>query len=113
MIDGTNKWMFFEFLRSTGVYSILMNKIPFIKITFVIQFPLTDQKIDGHIILPTSQQFLDIQIKVLMDAGVKPRWIFTEKTSDSHTVRKRLDLLRMKMEESDVVLVQKFGIRQI
>lgn len=61
----------------------------------------------GYARVSTSQQSLDMQIKVLRDAGVKPGRIFTDKTSGSHTVRKGLDLLRLKVEEGDVVLVQK------
>lgn len=61
----------------------------------------------GYARVSTSQQSLDMQIKVLRDAGVNPGRIFTDKTSDSHTVRKGLDLLRLKVEEGDVVLVQK------
>lgn len=61
----------------------------------------------GYARVSTSQQSLDMQIKVLMDAGVKSGRIFTDKTSGSHTVRKGLDLLRLKVEDGDVVLVQK------
>ncbi|MEI9542592.1 recombinase family protein [Citrobacter braakii] len=41
------------------------------------------------------------------DAGVKANRIFTDKASGSSTDREGLDLLRMKVEESDVILVKK------
>ncbi len=55
----------------------------------------------------TSQQSLDIQIRALKDAGVKANRIFTDKASGSSTDREGLDLLRMKVEEGDVILVKK------
>ncbi|EMY3521111.1 recombinase family protein [Yersinia ruckeri] len=61
----------------------------------------------GYARVSTSQQSLDIQIKALKDAGVKANRIFTDKASGSHTVREGLDLLRMKVEEGDVILVKK------
>lgn len=53
------------------------------------------------------QQSLDIQIKTLKDAGVKANRIFTDKASGSSADREGLDLLRMKVEEGDVILVKK------
>ncbi len=50
---------------------------------------------------------LDIQIKGLKEAGVKASRIFTDKASGSSTDRKGLDLLRMKVEEGDVIPVKK------
>ncbi len=61
----------------------------------------------GYARVLTSQQSLDIQIKALKDAGVKTNRIFTDKASGSHTDRNGLDLLRMKVEEGDVILVKK------
>lgn len=61
----------------------------------------------GYARVSTSQQSLDIQIKALKDAGVKANRIFTDKASGSHTDREGLDLLRMKVEEGDVILVKK------
>lgn len=58
-------------------------------------------------LVSTSQQFLDIQIKALREAGVKANRIFTDKASGSHTDREGLDLLLMKVEEGDVLLVKK------
>lgn len=55
----------------------------------------------------TSQQSLDLQVKALTDAGVKANRIFTDKASGSSTDREGLDLLRMKVEDGDVVLVKK------
>lgn len=61
----------------------------------------------GYARVSTSQQSLDIQIKALKDAGVTTNRIFTDKASGSHTDRNGLDLLRMKVEEGDVILVKK------
>lgn len=61
----------------------------------------------GYARVSTSQQSLDIQIKALKDAGVKANRIFTDKASGSSTDREGLDLLRMKVEEGDVILVKK------
>ena len=61
----------------------------------------------GYARVSTSQQSLDIQIRALKDAGVKANRIFTDKASGSSTDREGLDLLRMKMEEGDVILVKK------
>ncbi|WP_407244520.1 recombinase family protein [Klebsiella pneumoniae] len=65
-------------------------------------------RIFGYARVSTSQQSLDIQIRALKDAGVKANRIFTDKASGSSTDRSgRLDLLRMKVEEGDVILVKK------
>ncbi|EAA8278081.1 recombinase family protein [Salmonella enterica] len=61
----------------------------------------------GYARVSTSQQSLDIQVKALKDAGVKANRIFTDKASGSSTDREGLDLLRMKVEEGDVILVKK------
>lgn len=61
----------------------------------------------GYARVSTSQQSLDIQIRALTDEGVKANRIFTDKASGSSTDREGLDLLRMKVEEGDVILVKK------
>jgi DNA invertase Pin-like site-specific DNA recombinase len=61
----------------------------------------------GYARVSTSQQSLDIQVKALKDAGVKANRIFTDKTSGSSADREGLDLLCMKVEEGDVILVKK------
>ncbi len=61
----------------------------------------------GYARVSTSQQSLDIQIRALKDAGVKANRIFTDKASGSSVDRPGLDLLRMKVEEGDVILVKK------
>lgn len=61
----------------------------------------------GYARVSTSQQSLDIQIRALRDAGVKANRIFTDKASGSSANREGLDLLRMKVEEADVILVKK------
>ncbi|MCP4002331.1 MAG: recombinase family protein [Gammaproteobacteria bacterium] len=55
----------------------------------------------------TSQQSLDIQVKALKTEGVKVSRIFTDKVTGSHVNRDGLRLLRVKVEEGDVILVKK------
>ena len=61
----------------------------------------------GYARVSTSQQSIDLQVRALKDAGVKANRIFTDKASGSSTDREGLDLLRMKVEEGDVILVKK------
>lgn len=61
----------------------------------------------GYARVSTSQQSLDIQIKALKKAGVKANRIFTDKGSGSNSIRDGLRLLKIKVEEGDVILVKK------
>ena len=61
----------------------------------------------GYARVSTSQQSLDIQIKALKTAGVKSNRLFTDKATGSHVKRDGLQLLRVKVEEGDVILVKK------
>lgn len=61
----------------------------------------------GYARVSTSKQSLDIQVRTLKDAGVKANRIYTDKASGSSVDREGLDLLRMKVEEGDVILVKK------
>ena len=61
----------------------------------------------GYAHVSTGQQSLDIQVKALLEAGVKPSRIFTDKASGGDAERDGLGLLRVKVEEGDVVLVKK------
>ncbi len=61
----------------------------------------------GYARVSTSQQSLDIQVKALKEAGVKTNRIFSDKVSGSRIGRNGLDLLRIKVEEGDVILVKK------
>jgi DNA invertase Pin-like site-specific DNA recombinase len=61
----------------------------------------------GYARVSTSQQSLDIQLKALKEAGVKASRIFSDKVSGSHVQRDGLTLLRVKIEEGDVILVKK------
>ncbi len=61
----------------------------------------------GYARVSTSQQSLDIQIRALKNAGVKANRIFTDKASGSSAAREGLELLRMKVEDGDVILVKK------
>ena len=61
----------------------------------------------GYARVSTSQQSLDIQIKALKEAGVNGIRIFSDIETGRHTDRAGLKLLRMKVEEGDVILVKK------
>ncbi len=61
----------------------------------------------GYARVSTSQQSLDSQVKALKEAGVNASRIFTDKISGSHVNRDGLYLLRVKVEEGDVILVKK------
>lgn len=61
----------------------------------------------GYARVSTSQQSLDIQVNALKKAGVRENRIFTDKGTGKHMNRHGLDLLRVKIEEGDVVLVTK------
>jgi DNA invertase Pin-like site-specific DNA recombinase len=61
----------------------------------------------GYARVSTSQQSLDIQMKALKAAGVVPTRIFADQESGSHTDREGLQLLRVKVEPGDVILVKK------
>lgn len=61
----------------------------------------------GYARVSTSQQSLEIQISALKDAGVKESRIFTDKVTGCHTDREGLSLLRLKVEDGDVILVKK------
>jgi DNA invertase Pin-like site-specific DNA recombinase len=60
----------------------------------------------GYARVSTSQQSLDIQLEALKQAGVKPSRIFSDKVSGTCVKRDGLDLLRIKVEKGDVVLVK-------
>jgi DNA invertase Pin-like site-specific DNA recombinase len=61
----------------------------------------------GYARVSTNQQSLDIQVKALREAGVAAGRIFTDKASGGNGDRDGLRLLRVKVEEGDVVLVKK------
>ena len=61
----------------------------------------------GYARVSTSTQCLDIQIKALLEAGVNPNRIFTDKSTGKHADREGLKLLILKLEEGDVILVKK------
>jgi DNA invertase Pin-like site-specific DNA recombinase len=61
----------------------------------------------GYARVLTSQQSLDIQIKALEEAGAHPHRIFTDKASGSDTQRTGLQLMRLKVEKGDLILVKK------
>ncbi|TXH79215.1 MAG: recombinase family protein [Thiothrix sp.] len=61
----------------------------------------------GYARVSTSQQSLDVQIKALTAAGVEPHRLFTDKGSGIKTDREGLNLLRLKVEVGDVILVKK------
>ncbi|MEM9400624.1 MAG: recombinase family protein [Verrucomicrobiota bacterium] len=61
----------------------------------------------GYARVSTHQQSLDLQINELKAAGVSSHRIFTDKLSGSHVDRQGLQLLRVKVEQGDVILVTK------
>ncbi|WP_272691335.1 recombinase family protein [Providencia sp. PROV132] len=61
----------------------------------------------GYARVSTSQQSLDIQKKALIDAGVAKHRLFSDKESGSHTNREGLQLLKVKVESGDIILVKK------
>lgn len=61
----------------------------------------------GYARVSTNQQSLDIQINTLKEHGVKPMRIFSDKSTGSNLKRSGLELLRIKVEEGDVILVTK------
>ncbi len=61
----------------------------------------------GYARVSTSQQSLDIQIKALIDAGVDKQRILTDKMSGKNTDRPGLDLLRVKIEKGDLIIITK------
>ena len=61
----------------------------------------------GYARVSTSQQSLDIQLQALKEAGVEERRIFSDKITGSQLEREGLDLLRVKVEKGDVILVKK------
>lgn len=61
----------------------------------------------GYARVSTSQQSLDIQIKALKEAGVNETRIFSDTETGRHNDRTGLKLLRIKVEQGDVILVKK------
>lgn len=61
----------------------------------------------GYARVSTSQQSLDFQIKSLKKEGVKPNRIFSDRATGGNTNRDGLTLLRVKVEEGDMILVKK------
>jgi len=61
----------------------------------------------GYARVSTSAQSLDIQVKTLQEKGVKKSRIFSDKGSGSNMKRDGLQLLKLKIEAGDVVLVKK------
>ncbi|MGL6049379.1 MAG: recombinase family protein [Aeromonas salmonicida] len=61
----------------------------------------------GYARVSTSQQSLDVQVKDLKAEGVRGNRIFTDKESGCHVDREGLQMLRLKVEEGDIILVKK------
>lgn len=61
----------------------------------------------GYARVSTSQQSLDVQVNTLGEAGVRASRIFTDKMTGTHANRDGLNLLQVKVEEGDVILVKK------
>lgn len=61
----------------------------------------------GYTRVSTHQQSLDIQIEKLKNAGVNSSRIFSDKATGSNTDREGLNLLKVKVEKGDIILVTK------
>lgn len=61
----------------------------------------------GYARVSTSQQCLDIQKQALIEAGVDESRIFSDKATGSNTDRDGLQMLKMKVEKGDVIMVKK------
>ncbi|WP_434156410.1 recombinase family protein [Morganella morganii] len=61
----------------------------------------------GYARVSTSQQSLDSQVKALKAEGVKTNRIFTDKVTGSKMDREGLQMLRLKIEEGDIILIKK------
>ncbi|MGR3280015.1 recombinase family protein [Acaryochloris marina NIES-2412] len=61
----------------------------------------------GYARVSTSQQSLDLQVKALKAEGIRTSRIFTDKATGSNAKRRGLSLLKLKVEEGDVILVTK------
>ena len=59
----------------------------------------------GYARVSTSQQSLEVQKKALLKEGVKGNRIFSDVGSRANLDREGLNLLRVKVEEGDLVLV--------
>ncbi len=64
-------------------------------------------RVFGYARVSTSQQSLNSQIQALKTAGVETHRIFTDQISGSQANRNGLGLLKLKVENHDVVLVTK------
>jgi len=64
-------------------------------------------RIFGYARVSTSKQSLDIQITALKNAGVQENRIFTDTLSGSQANRDGLNMLKVKVEKGDVILVKK------
>lgn len=61
----------------------------------------------GYARVSTSQQSLDLQINALKNAGVQSHRIFADKASGKDLERKSLNLLKLKIEKGDTILITK------
>jgi len=61
----------------------------------------------GYARVSTSKQSLDLQINALLSQGIKSNRIFADKSSGKDCDREGLNLLRLKVEEGDVILITK------
>lgn len=59
----------------------------------------------GYARVSTGQQLLDRQITTLKNEGVKASRIFTDKISGVKSERKGMDLLKIKVEEGDIIYI--------
>lgn len=61
----------------------------------------------GYARVSTNQQSLDIQVNALLEAGVREDRICTDKATGKNTERDGLQMLKLKVESGDVILIKK------
>jgi len=61
----------------------------------------------GYARVSTNQQSLDIQIDAIKKQGVNGNRIFVDKSSGKNMDRNGLDLLRVKIENGDIIYITK------
>lgn len=61
----------------------------------------------GYARVSTHQQSLDIQVTALIEAGVREDRICTDKATGKNTDREGLQMLKLKVEAGDVIIIKK------
>ncbi len=93
-------------MRLLNLYLYLVDTISILSELVDIQKGYT-MRLFGYARVSTSQQCLDIQKQALIDAGVQEDRIFSDKATGSNTDRDGLQMLKLKVEKGDVIIVKK------